>query len=107
MRLSELIGERAEAEIGFPGGKIAVGYRPTVITPRYMENSKSISEALPDVVTDWPLQTDAGEPIPLTVEAMQDVPSEIQEEIWFGILRARRPNLQRAGNSPENSSSSG
>jgi hypothetical protein len=106
MKLSDLVGERAEAEVEFTGGKITVGYRPAVITPRYLESGKTIQEALSDVLVDWPLETDSGEPIPTTTEGLQDVPGEVQEQVWLGILRARRPNPRPAGNSGANSETS-
>lgn len=106
MKLTQLLGERAEAEVEFPGGKIVIGYRPGVLTPRYLDAGRTISDALADCVLDWPLETDAGEPIPATAEGLADVPMEVQEQVYIGILRSRRPNLQRAETSPENSSNS-
>lgn len=108
MKVAALLGDRAELTVPFPGGDLDLVYRPSVLLPGYTEREElSVTQALCDLVAEWPLEGREGAAVPLTPEGINaEVPEEMQTAIYVAILRDRRPNLLKTLTSTKSSGSS-
>ncbi len=83
-------------------GEVVAGtYRPALLTfefdreMRLMykedESEKGLCEKLVQVVASWDVEGEPGEPLPLTVDALMDVPSDIMFAVIRGVRSAGGP----------------
>lgn len=81
-----------------------VEYRPRAITPRmedqfqtYIDENhgeRVVFDSLAAMVVTWDLTDDAGVPIPLTPDALNDVPSSVLTYVLNKLREDIRPNPQ-------------
>lgn len=93
MRISEALGERLPLAVQFPssGSVLNVVYTPAAYTVAELEelqkaerDTSRIIKSVQDVVLEWDLTDDDGQPVPLTTEALRHVPTSI----FMQIIRA-------------------
>jgi hypothetical protein len=84
----------AEVAVELLGEKFPVVYRVNAYTPAFVRTGQSISAALATLVSSWGL-TKGGEPIPLTVEHLEEhVPLAVQRIVYNAIQDDFDPNLR-------------
>jgi hypothetical protein len=122
MKLSQLVENRRTVTIPIGSGEITLGYNPAGVTPRMFamieevqqeaDNARvvtmTMARMLTQMVTDWDVTDDDGEPLPLTAAAMMDVPiqilSRICEVIFAEIAVPNSPSAPSdSGSSPAGS----
>lgn len=87
--VEDLLSGRRELEISFPRTDltILITYNPRIWTDTYRAGRLtqiSTSQGLEDVILEWDLTRD-GEPIPIEVEAIGQIPSVITNKIFYAI----------------------
>lgn len=111
MRLSAATSRVRPIVVKFEGGDLNATYRPTSYTPKKLAEAQakakkakkandqdaalaSMIESVLDLFVSWDLEDDDGTPIPLTAEALQDVPINVMSELIQEVGRD-----QQAGDS--------
>ncbi len=86
--------------IDIDGETIALQFRPAKLTFAFdkalremsgPEPEEMLAEKILEVVADWDLESEPGEKVPLTVDALMDVPSEILMAVLRGVRSAGSP----------------
>lgn len=97
-KLSVILAATATLTVPIGGEVLTLDYRPNVYTVAWLQQAEqlSIAEALHQLVDRWDLTDDAGEPYPLTVEALTALPVPLLREVWGGIRGDLLPNLPSA-----------
>lgn len=110
MRLSDICKQRVEVKVPINGEELVVGYNPAAYTPNKAaelddaegDDARSVAKLLSEVITDWDLIGDDGEPYPTTLEALCDVPNLLLGKVLTAIVADIRPDP-----TPGSSSASG
>lgn len=109
MKLSEVVAEKAKAEIQVGGGTISFTFYP-LYRKRFSEDewndilaSRGIDEIrkfLPRVLLSWDLTDDEGHAIPITSEAFDqfEIPEELLREIERRVLGSDLAGKARTSN---------
>lgn len=104
MRVSDLSVDSEEKAISVKFGENSLNlvYRVDKITPksegRLMDLARenrsggALAEVLAAVVVSWDLENDKGEPYPVTIEALSELPILVLSAIFEAIQAAQRPN---------------
>ena len=97
-----------ETEIG--GELLAGEYRPAVVTfawSRSLQNiekaeqpDKEIVQKILSAVDSWDLEYEPGQPVPLTEDALMDVPTDILLAVIGEVANAGLPGEATAGQTP-------
>ena len=64
---------------------------------------KALIGKILEVVTSWDLEYEPGQPVPLTEDALMDVPTEILTAVLRGVATAGQPGEAEAGQTPATS----
>ena len=96
--------------IDIDGETLAGEYRPAVVTFGWSRSLQAIgSAAEPDkeivqkilsAVDSWDLEYEPGQPVPLTEEALMDVPTDILLAVIGEVAKAGLPGEPQAGQTP-------
>lgn len=100
MKLSQLVDYRRSVTIPVGGGTITLGYNPAGVTPRMFATievlqespdnprivSMAMAEMLSQMATNWDVTDDDGAPLPLTTDALMDVPIQILSKMCEAIF---------------------
>jgi hypothetical protein len=105
MRISELIDDSAVLTVPLDRGQVQVQFRPRVLVPSWQrkirdgetngDDEAAFYAPIKSAAISWDLEGDDGAPIPLTSEAMAEVPRQILSSVVLGLVAASRPNQQR------------
>lgn len=89
--LRKLLEDRAEVTVNTPAGPLRVAYRPGRLTLRMVmalqEGIADLPAALAELVADWDLLDDAGQPIPVTPEVAAGLPLWLIRVILEAIVQ--------------------
>lgn len=79
MRLSAILQKRVSVSVPFGAETLQVSYDPSKRTQRIAKQleAATAAEALVILGVEWDLQDDQGNPIPVTTEALMDVPADV------------------------------
>ncbi len=98
MRISQLLSDRIDFTAEFAGGDVKGAFNPQKLTPRVLDETMAVGALLlPQVLVEWNLETSDGQPVPITEEAISQVPAAVLEGIVAAVYRANRPNLKSSG----------
>lgn len=91
MKLSEITDKRVDCAIAFGQETLNVVYNPAFLTPAREQQmadeteSQQVAELIVGTVLEWDLTDDDGTPIPLTIEAVKDLPVILLGRIFSAI----------------------
>ena len=111
IRLADLMAGRCEARVEFGDETLTVGYRP--YTDAQMEQAFAESGGiitndgarrfLADVLLDWTLEGEDGEPLPRDFETLKGIPTDIVVPIFNAIRLQLNPPTPAATKSRKTS----
>lgn len=105
MKLAQLMQDTRRIAVDFGGGAVLnVTYRVYGVTPATEElvlsegltDGERLVRYLHDIIAEWDLETDDGQPYPLTLEAMREVPKGVLWRIFDAVREDTAANPQSA-----------
>ena len=98
IKLSDLHKATRKISITFQGETLEVEYRLNVITPAFLRAELKLHEQLEKAVVRWDLVDDAGNEIPVSLEVLDQLPTQLQVEMITAITEDMRVASEDAKN---------
>ncbi len=98
IKLSDLQKKTRGIEIGFQGGTLKIEYRLNVVTPAFLRSKLGLSEQLEQTIESWDLMDDDGQPLPVSLEVLDGLPTQLQVELIRAITDDMRVASEDAKN---------
>lgn len=98
IKLSDLQKKTRKIDIKFQDGDLEIEYRLNVITPTFLRSKMELSEQLNQALVRWDLLDDNGEPIPVSAEVLDNLPTQLQ----FELIRAITEDMRVASEDAKN-----
>lgn len=98
IKLSDLQKATRKISLNFQGETLEVEYRLNVITPAFLRAELKLHEQLEKAVARWDLVDDNGNEIPVSLEVMDHLPTQLQAEMIAAITEDMRVASEEAKN---------
>lgn len=102
MRLSAFKDEVRKVAVRVGEGSVELSYRPAAHTARYERRlvelqssdhpAASLCEALADVLVGWDLEDDQGGALPVSLDALEELPTKVVVQFLAAIREDMVPN---------------